>query len=256
MTALFGELFGNIYDVHTPTTFIFQHYTLGGERFAQTYGLPAAFGTESALVTHDRPLLDAARREKLAVWHRAEGQGMVIFTARPSLPPADLPDAERAALNPLTYPPEGDLAAELLGMAGEVPLISGGRMTWLAEQHDQPPGFYIKPSPVQAIAAIAAAASGKERAALLAAAEFFHEGAVTGPLAALSERPVRVVVFEDSSTGIDAARAAIDLLREGGLDVAFEAIGIAPEQSKQEALRRLADRVVEDVNRAVDVALE
>jgi phosphoglycolate phosphatase-like HAD superfamily hydrolase len=252
---LLVELFANIYDVHTPTTFVFQHYTLGGERFAQTYGLPAAFEAESALVVHDRPLLDADHRARLADWASAEGQGMAIFTARPSLPPADLPAEARAALNPLTYPPEGDLAAELLGLAGEVPLISGGRMTWLAEQRDQPPGFYIKPSPVQAIAAIAAAASGEECAALLAAADFFHEGVVTGPLALLSERPVRAVVFEDSSTGIEAARAAVDLLRAGSLDVTVEAIGVAPERAKQEALRRLADHVVEDVNQAVDLVL-
>jgi hypothetical protein len=88
---LLVELFQNIYDVHTPTTFVFQHYTLGGERFAQTYGLPAAFQAESALVTHDRPLLDAAHREKLAAWASVEGRGMVIFTARPSLPPPTCP---------------------------------------------------------------------------------------------------------------------------------------------------------------------
>jgi hypothetical protein len=252
---LLVELFQNIYDVHTPTTFVFQHYTLGGERFVKTYGLSAAFQAESALSVHDRVLLDAAHREKLAAWASAEGRGMVIFTARPSLPPADLPDAERAALNPLTYPPEGDLAAELLGLGGTVPLISGGRMTWLAERRSQPPGAYIKPSPVQAIAAIAVAFSGAESAALLAAAEFFHKGALTGPLAALWEHPVRAVVFEDSSSGIDAARAAVDLLRAGGLDVTFEAIGVAPEQAKQETLRRIANHVVEDVNQAVDLAL-
>jgi phosphoglycolate phosphatase-like HAD superfamily hydrolase len=252
---LFGELLANIYDVHTPTTFIFQHYTLGSERFSQTYGLPAAFEAESTLTAHDRPLLDADHRERLADWANAEGRGMAIFTARPSLPPADLPAAARAALNPLTYPPEGDLAAELLGLAGAVPLISGGRMTWLAEQRGRPPGFYIKPSPVQAIAAIAAACSGAESGALLAAADFFHEGVIAGPLAALNHRPVRVVVFEDSSTGIEAARAAVDLLRAGGLDVRVEAIGVAPERAKQDALRRLADHVVEDVNQAVDLAL-
>ena len=49
-----------------------EHYTLGGERFAQTYGLPAAFQAESALVTHDRPLLDATHREKLAAWTRSQ----------------------------------------------------------------------------------------------------------------------------------------------------------------------------------------
>ena len=66
--------------------------------------------------------------------------------------------------------PEAELARELIGFDYTVPLIAGGRVQWLALQHGKGAGDYIKPSPVQALAAIGAAFSNEELPALHAAA--------------------------------------------------------------------------------------
>ena len=248
---LLAELFDDIYDLATPTTHIFQHFTLGSERFTQTYGLPPVLDVESCLLRYDEPLIEQGTAARLLARVEHDGAGMVIFTARPSLPPADLP-AGAEPINWRSHPPEGDLAAELLGMAGRVPLIAGGRMTWLAHRHGREPGAYIKPSPVQAIAALGAACCGGETAALEAAVAFVERGEVNGPLVELAGLPVRAVVFEDSVTGIHAVRRAVDLLEEAGLDVTLEIVGVAPEESKRASLRRVADRVVSDVNQALE----
>ena len=246
---LLAQMLGNIYTPDSPTTFVFQHYVLGSERFEQTYGRPAAFEAQSTLAEYDRPLLTGETRARLLARVGQPGWGAAIFTARPSHPPADLPPAERDVFG---YPPEGDLAAELLELNGKLPLISGGRVWWLARQYGRSPADYLKPSPVQALAAIGAAISGAEAAALHAAARFVGYGELGEPLARLRGQTVRVVVFEDSTGGIRATERAAELLRQAGLDVTFEAVGIAPEASKREALAAVAGHVVDDVNQALE----
>src|SRR5207247_631529 len=78
-----------------------------------------------------------------------------------------------------------DLAAELVGLLGRCPLIASGRLAWLAVRRSRTIPEYVKPSPVHALAAIGAAVSGSECAALDAAAELIETGALTGPLADL-----------------------------------------------------------------------
>lgn len=242
---LLAEMLDDIYSTDSPTTFIFQHYVLGSQHFEETYGIPAAFEAESTLLQHDHPLLSKELRCHLLDL-LADGSALhaSIYTARPSHPPADLPPEQR---DPHGYPPEGDLAAELLELDGRLPLIAGGRIWWLARQHNRHASEYLKPSPVQALAAIGAALSGEETKALLAAARFAEHGELTGPLAAI-DGPTRVVVFEDSPGGVKAVRRAVALLQDAGLHVTAEAVGVAPEPSKREALAQVCDRVVYDIN--------
>ncbi len=250
---LFTTLLGNVYDVlGTPTTRVFQTHTLGSARFADAYSHPAPFASESYLTAYDIPLLNADNRDRLLAWQRDPAHGVTIYTARPSLPPADLPNPESAALNG-GYAPEAELAADLLGLGGQIPLIGQGRVGWLAIQHGRGVGDYIKPSPVQALAGIGAAFSGTETGALRSAAGLYERGDLIGPLAALHDRitvngPVRVVVFEDSTGGIRAAREAVSHLIRAGMKVQFEAVGVSPNVDKRAALRDVADQVVDDIN--------
>jgi hypothetical protein len=250
--ALVRPLLGNVYDVlNTPTTRAFQTLTLGSERFASVYGCPAPFESESCLTRYDVPLLSDANRERLLNWQRDPDHGAAVFTARPSLPPADLIDAPSTVptgAQAAGYAPEAELAAELLGLAGKVPLIGQGRVSWLASLHGHGAADYIKPSPVQGLAAIGAAASGAETDALNAAAALYEYGDLIGPLAALRGRSTRVIVFEDSTGGIRATRHAAERLVLAGLDVTFEAVGISPNADKRAALAGVADHVVDDVN--------
>jgi len=101
---------------------------------------------------------------------------------------------------------------------------------------------------VQALAALGAAVSGSETEALLAAATLAEEGRLTGPLTALRESALRVVVFEDSAGGIRATQRATELLRGAGVDVRFEAVGVSPHADKRAALAELTPHVLDEVN--------
>jgi hypothetical protein len=249
---LFMTLLANVYDVlNAPTTRVFQAHTLGSAFFAETYGQPAPFESESFLATHDVPLLNANSRDHLLAWQREPAHGVAIFTARPSLPPADLPDRVQtipADGQTTGYAPEAELATDLLGVDGQIPLIGQGRVSWLAIRHGRGVGDYIKPSPVQALAGIGAALSGAETDALHAAAALYEHGELTGPLAALRDSMTRVVVFEDSAGGIRATRGAVDHLNTAGLEVQLEAIGVSPNADKRAVLCEVAEYVVDDIN--------
>ncbi|MCD4684885.1 MAG: hypothetical protein K8S97_02990, partial [Anaerolineae bacterium] len=66
VVPLLHVLLTDVYDVlATPTTRVFQIYTLGSDRFAETYGATASFESESYLVTRDKPLLSAESRDRL-----------------------------------------------------------------------------------------------------------------------------------------------------------------------------------------------
>ncbi|MBN1562943.1 MAG: hypothetical protein JXA10_03845 [Anaerolineae bacterium] len=264
---LFTTLLGNVYDVFgTPTTRVFQTYTLGSVRFADTYDQAAPFESESMLATQDVALLDADHRDRLLAWDRELQHGVTIYTARPSLPPTDLPEPIPTA--PMAgqttgYAPEAELAVDLLGVTGQIPLIGQGRVSWLAGQHGRGPGDYIKPSPVQALAGIGAAFSGTETDSLQAAAALVERGELIGPLAALRDhasadptttgQAVRVVVFEDSTGGIRATRAAVAHLTQMGIPAQCVAVGVSPHADKRAALQEVADHVVDDINAGLDL---
>ncbi len=255
--ALVRELLGDVYAViHTPTTHAFQTLVLGSERFARAYRHPAAFESESYLTTRDIALLDAATRERLLAWAAMPQHGAAIYTARPSGPPADLPHEAPIGDPPAGYPPEAELAAELVGLAQKMPLIGQGRVGWLAWRNGRAAAEYIKPSPVQALTAIGAALSGSETDSLLAAAALYEQGTVTGPLARLRDGATRVVVFEDAAGGIRAVRDAVDYLVRAGLDVTVTGVGVSPHADKQAALAPVADHVIDEVNAGLALILD
>ena len=240
---LLSALLADVYALETPTTRIFQTHTLGSARYAATYGEPAPLERESALAAYDRPLLAPDTRDRLLAWQAQSGQAAVIFTARPSLPPVG---AEHGRAH--VYAPEAELALELLGLDGQFPLIAQGRVGWLAQQRGRSAAEYVKPSPVQALAAVGAAISGDEPASLLAAAALAEDGRLEGPLADLRGQRVDVTVFEDAAGGIRATQAAVRLLQGAGLDVRARAIGVSPHPDKRAALTTVAEQVVDDVN--------
>ena len=126
-------------------------------------------------------------------------------------------------------------------------------MRWIAAQNGRSGPDYVKPAPVQALAAIAAAASGQESVALQAAAALYEHGTLSGPLAELAGEPVRVVVFEDSSGGIRATRGAVALLQDAGLSAICYGVGISPHEGKRAALEAVADIIVDDVNAGLEM---
>ncbi len=254
--ALLQALLGDVYDVSgTLTTRIFQTYALGSEQYRKTYGEPVPVETESYISTRDKALLDAASRARLLDWADDPAHGVVVYTARPSLPPADLDSGTAPVHTGTAFAPEAELGLDLLKLAGHVPLMGQGRVGWLAWRNGRMAGEYVKPSPVHALAAIGAAASGLETESLTAAATLVEQDELTGPLAALRGGPVRVIVCEDSTGGIRATRGAITALQRAGVAATLTAVGVSPHPDKRAALGAVADHVADDINAGLAWAL-
>jgi hypothetical protein len=215
---------------YSPIQNVFQQYTLGDE-FTPTYGLPKTLPTHSLLLKLDKPVLD-----------RPVPPYSAIYTARPNQPPRDI--------GPLPgYAPEAELGAQLVGLS-HLPIIGFGSCQWLAEALGGGAAAeqYVKPSPVQSLAAIGAALGGPESIAIRAA-----EAAVRGdwqsPLKELRAERGIVTVFEDTARSIGGVREAVRLL---GANWSCRGAGIAAGGPKREALSKVADRVYDSLNAALD----
>ena len=127
----------------------------------------------------------------------------------------------------ITPAAEAEMARELVGM-DRYSLIGLGSVRWLAGQTGGSVDRFVKPSPVQALAAIAAAAGaaacGRESAALQAGYSLAVEGTLLPALSHLATTTVHV--FEDTVGGIGAVERAVELLREAGCAAECRAYGI------------------------------
>ncbi len=250
LLSLLDELAGQPHDLYrSPVTRYFQCLALGDEAVAQTYGIAPVAKTPAYLLTYDRANLCAASRARLQEAIAAGRVHAALFTLRPSLPPAGV-------TGPLAgYSPEAELARSLVGLEA-CPLIGLGRMQWLAAQSGHAVRDLIKPSPVQALAAIAAAFCRQEVPALHAALALAQEGALEPPLGALKSAQVRVHIFEDSPVGMAAVRRATGLLLEAGIDCTHRPYGIVPAGGpKAEAMTTQGVAIYPSVNEALAEAL-
>ena len=145
------------------------------------------------------------------------------------------------------------MARSLVGLEGR-PLIGMGRMRWLARRAGEGVEQLVKPSPVQALAAVGAAWSGQEAAALEAAMALQRDGQLRSPLAGLG--PTVVHVFEDVAAGLEAARRAVETLRAAELTVEGQSYGITPAGGpKADAMAARGIPIFSSVNQAVLAAL-
>lgn len=244
--ALLHTLLDHTQNVMTsPVTQVFQHFALGSQAYARTYGLAPLFETPSLLCTLDQPALLPVSHDLLL---GLVGSGRVhaaLYTARSSLPPVDTQaDAQG-------YSPEAEMARALVGLEA-LPLIGYGRLAWLAARHGAQPDAYVKPSPVHALAAIGAALNGREAEAVEAAYALAEEGVLQAPFEALRGQRLDVFVFEDASGGVRAATRAAELLRSARIATNLWVVGILPPGGpKRAALAPLCALVAEDVNSAL-----
>lgn len=242
--SVLRELLDDPSNVLSPTTRTFQHYTLGSRAFAMTYGFGPDFAVESYLLERDEPLLDETRRALLI----ASRVRYAIYTARPSHPPE--------SMDPSGYAPEAEMARALVGL-DSAPLIGFGHVSWMAQHMGVYPNAYTKPSPVQALAAIGTAWTGKVEPSLWSARALAEDNDLTGPLASLLDAgPVRVTVFEDTPGGVLAVHHAGELLRAAGVAVTVRSVGVADAGVKRDALKPLTDIQVKDINAGLEWALD
>jgi len=248
VALLLDALLGHTHDFHrAPFTRHFQHLAIGSGAIKQTYGVPPDFESPAYLLEYDMPLLTAESRARLDAI-AAEDVGVALYTARPSLPPSDI------EMSPRGYSPEAEMARELVGL-DIYPLIGLGSVRWLAGEVDKAVNQLVKPSPVQALAAIGAAARGRESVALKAAYALVAEGKLQPPLSELGTTTVHI--FEDTVSGIGAVEQAVELLQQAGCDVKVRAYGIVPKPGTK-ALRMKERRIERfpTVNEALAAALE
>lgn len=247
--AWWKTLFGHTHDFErAPVTQHFQHLVIGSDAIPATYGVAPRFAASAYLRAYDAPLLsNGARAQLLTLLGDSAAAGAVLYTARPSLPPAD------AAASCRGYSPEGEIARSLVGLEA-LPLIGLGHAQWLAWRISRDVTTLVKPSPVQALAAIGAAASGAEATALDAAWELHAAQRLISPLADLDA--VAVHVFEDSAGGLRAAREAVAALNAAGVAADFYPYGVTPAAgAKADTMAALGVTTYRSVNDALAAAL-
>jgi hypothetical protein len=232
----------------SPTTRLFQQFSLGSQAFTQTYNLPAEVETPGFLLAYDRPLLSQKLGEALSRLYRAGDLALCAYTMRPSLPPREVPRGEIRG-----YSPEAEMALKLVNLTG-IPLIGYGRIHYLAKQTSQPAEEMLKPSPVQAIAAILAALTGNEMASLQTALQIYQGKTSKLQQLALGDE-LSIHVFEDSAGGIAAMQAAGDLLAHSGLKVQVHSYGISDQVEKIAALQSLQIPIFPSTEAAIHAAL-
>jgi len=233
--------------LHSPTMRVFQHYTLGSHGFASHYGIAPEWETPSLLHDLDRPALQPRSRGLILELALQGAVCPVIYTARPCQP-RTLPG------RPEDYAPEAEIALSLVGLA-DLPLAAYGHLAWLAAQHQQRPDYFVKPSPVHALAAVAMATGGSERPSLEAAHTLVEQDQLVAPLSDLRGQPVKIHVFEDSARGIRGVREAARRLEQAGVRADVRAWGIAESSEKREALEALDACTFENVDQAIQAAL-
>jgi hypothetical protein len=242
-------LFGHTHDfAHAPIMRYFQHLAIGSHNIQPTYDIEAQFSSSAYLQEYDISLLSEKQCVQVSAAIEAGKIGAVVYTARPSLPPVDV------TIPTLGYSPEAELARTLVGLE-TLPLIGLGRLRWLATQTGADVATLVKPSPVQALAAIGAAWSKQETASLMAAWALFDEQRLISPLENLPALTVHV--FEDSPGGLRAVRDAVTALNHVGLAITYQPYGITPASgTKYEAMTQMNVRTYRSVNEAINVAMK
>lgn len=226
------------------TTRVFQHYTLGSERCEKLCSLPSLFESDSYLFKYDRVLLSDEKREALLHKWTVKQLGVAVYTARPSQP-------EKTGAPTYNYSPEAEVALEALRLV-DLPLVGAGKMGWLATELGLRVDQLTKPSPVQALAAIAAALTRQTEPALRAAAAFHFEGKAEFFHAF---PPLSIHVFEDSGGNAAAVHSAVEELQKAVVPCRFTAWGIGENPAKQQALLAAGATLVPEINQAIRMAL-
>jgi hypothetical protein len=236
-----ASLLSNCYDIdRAPATQVFQNYALGHREYTEAYGLPPHVEGEPLLEKLDRPNLSPEMRDQLLAARSAGEASPILYTARPSRAPLEINP------NPRGFTLEAEIARKLAGL-DSVPVMGFGKVDWLARRVGLRGMDFVKPSPLQAIAAIAAARTGLELESLKAAFAVLRGDPLRYPLTACAHETVHV--FEDSPSSLQGVSRAVEMLNRQGLGLQLIRHGIAPADSpKRATLSQAADVMHADVN--------
>jgi hypothetical protein len=229
-------------------TRLFQNIILGPHDFEQTYKLGSEFKGAGLLRAKDKTLINQQTVDELLELNQQSSYAVGVYTARPSLPP------KMAAISPLGYSPEAEIALESAGMQF-FPLIGMGMMEWLAKEHGERTEDLTKPNATQALAALINTISSGDDVTALRDAYAIDKQAKSPKkthLNALSDRKTTVYVFEDTISGILPLLKTEQMLRSKGFNMTVEPLGIATDPQKRAALENHCSQVFDDVNAAFE----
>ena len=245
---LLRQVLGQIYVIEeSPAMQVFQNAVLGDGRYADYYELAPRVAGAGLLEELDEPLMNRGITDRVLKARAAGGMFPGIYTARPSLAPLDAVDARRG------YTPEAEIACQMVGLES-LPVMGFGKLRWMAERFGRSGSQLVKPSPVHAMAAMAAARTGLEIESIKAAVAVERGGYLRYPLTACAGETVHV--FEDSTNSLGAVKKAVAELNRLGLRLTLTCHGVAPEGSpKRATLATEADFVHADVNEGVRAVL-
>lgn len=222
-------------------TGIFQEHILGGKLFERTYGKKSQTGaTESLIQTQDRLLINF---DGLNILNQIKENGgkVVIYTGRPGLPPSDIAKKRHDG-----YSPEAELAIEKSHVDALGP-ITMGSMEWLARETQTSVESLTKPNPTQAVAVIIAALRGEADSQLLMDAYTWTKGGqipkeVQDIVKNKRQKPLEIVVIEDSLSGVIAFVNAKKLFDKAGLRANINIIGIhGGSEEKNKSFKQVAE---------------
>jgi len=217
---------------------VFQELVLGSKLFGETYGLQPSLAAESTLTEYDRPMLSIHQTQRLVQWLQDTGSRAVIFTSRPSRPPAGhlcVPEAEIGAQG---------VELEML------PVLGQGGLSWLSAQRRRKPQAFLKPSPVHALAALRVALGEPLEDALEAAAALALDDQADHLWGAL--RGARVYVFEDTVPGLESVRAAQDILNQFDVPLNISLFGVTDNETKRKDLEAAGARLTPLLSSALE----
>lgn len=238
--------------LENPATRLFQNYVLGEQEFEKIYKRKAVIHGESYLRLYDTSLLSISSQKRLRTLIEERKMSPVIYTARNSYPSFKVHDLSDK------YSPEAEIALELVGL-NTLPIVSTGSLTYVAEMLNRPLSHFLKPSPVQALAAIALAGQGQDLEALTWAVKIYdqyieHANNHVSNIDIMLPKELRKIelhIFEDSPNGIRAGKSAVDILMSHGADVNLYLWGIAENREKTEVLEKNGAIVFNNINQAL-----
>lgn len=256
-TAL-GERFfsGTLDPVKSPFFAQLMCRILGSEVFGSFYGMEAPVRCESYLVTKDVRLISDHYRDLLQEIFGG-GYYPVVMTYRPTR----LPVWDGNNL-PLYYvnTPEGDCAMRLVGWTdGRIPMIGTGGISYIEDKYGLRRECYVKPHPFHALASVMMALCRDEIKALETAAALCCADPEKDPNPAAelldTGTPIRLIVFEDSVSGMTCTKNAAARLREWGYDAEAVLCGIKTTQGKTNRLLYAGAKIYPDINAALKAVL-
>ncbi len=230
-------------------TQIFQNIILGSAEFENTYGLESVYDGPSLLRTEDQVLFSESSLRKIKILAQGDDVRVAIYTARPSYPPPDEGTIRG-------YSPEAEIALNAAGLQA-FPLVGMGMMEWLAARHNERTEELTKPNTTHSLSALLAAIRRSNESSLLELAHSINHDlqSFVPELESLARR-VRVFVFEDTVSGIKPLQHLSEKLNAIGAQLEVCALGIAVDVEKKNSLSPLCKGVFDDVNQALDFAVD